>query len=201
MPAVAERLALLLEVHGESFRSAAELCGLDHATLLRIVRGNTESPASLARIAAGFKVPLAWMRGEGDLTTDFMFAVLSRPLQERAMFLWKRERRVAFALNFLHRYRPEAYSPDRLAQTLSLSCSAVQGIMAGSDAPVAAAPLERLCGETGLAMDWFRTGLVGREDEEELLVALATHVLTSVTSAVGIKLTKDEAEADAVNFI
>lgn len=59
VPTLADRMALLMAVHGDSYRSVAERCGLDHTTLMRVARGETENPATLAKIAEeGYGVPV-----------------------------------------------------------------------------------------------------------------------------------------------
>ena len=192
MPTPAQRLALLLEVHDDSLRSAAQRCGLDHTTLMRVKGGETENPATLAKIAEGYGVPVMWMRGEPDLATDFMFRVLSRPLQERVMFLWERERRVAYAVKFLLQYAPAKYTVDHLAEVLAITSLEVQGMVVRGSGSVPGKQLQQLCAETGLPLDWFRSGLIGYVDEEQLLVGLATHALSSLAAKVGADLTEEQ---------
>lgn len=197
MPNVADRLALLLEVHGDSYRSAAELCGLDHTTLMRIGRGETENSVSIQRIADAYGVPVHWMRGEPDIGTDFAFAVLSRPVQERIMFLWERERRAAYGLEFLLMYAPQRYTVRHLAELVRVPESEMEVILAGGHGAVDRCNVEHLCAETGLPVQWFQTGLLGCEDQEELLVRMATQALTALAEAVGANVTRAEIEAAA----
>lgn len=192
MPTPAERLALLLEVHGESLRGAAELCGLDHTTLMRVKRGETEGPGTLAKIAEGFRVPISWMRGEPHLAMDFTCAVLTCPLEERVLFLWDGERRIAHALGFLRQYDPNRYTLARLGELIQLPECRVAAILNQGSGLLEGANVENFISESGLPAKWFQTGLVGRENEEELLVGLAAHVLTNLTQAYGVEITRDE---------
>lgn len=201
MPTPAQRLALLMEAHDDSFRSAAERCGLDHTTLMRVKGGETENPATLAKIAEGYEVPVMWMRGEPDLATDFMIGVLSRPLQERVMLLWERDRRAPYALSFLHNYDSKQYTWPWLAQVLEQPESDVERMVKCGHGQVGMAKLERLCTQTGLPIHWFESGLVGREDEEEILVGLAELVLTHLAEEEGVEVTKDEIHEAAVALI
>lgn len=201
MPTPGERLALLLEVHDDSLRMAAERCGVDHTTLMRIKNGDTENPASLAKIAEGYGVPVNWMRGDRDLATDFALTVLSRPLQERVMFLWQRERRLAFALCFLRDYAPETNTIEHLADVLHLSSSEVHSTMIRGLGTVTPSQLESLCSNTGLPMDWFRTGLIGQEDEHELLIGLTVKALATVSARFKVGLTEAEIHEMAIALV
>lgn len=198
MATPAERLALLLKVHGDSYRTAAELSGVDHTTIMRVERGETENPATLAKIAEGYGVPMAWMRGNGDLATDFVFAVLSRPLNERVLFLWEPSRRAGFALNFLGRYEEHPYTCARLAELVQVPQSEMEGILKGEFRPIPMTALERLCCETGLPVEWFRTGLVGREDQQEMMVGLAEWALTTLAQDLGVEVSPEEIHEAAV---
>lgn len=201
MPTPAERLGLLVEVHGVSLRCAAEMCGLDHTTLMRVRDGETVNPDTLAKIAEGFGVPVSWMRGERDLATDFMFAVLSRPLQERVMFLWERGQRIAFSLRFLRQYTPEQFTAARLSDLLQMPQSEVEGMLVEERVPAAGCKIDRLCSETGLPVTWFETGLVGREDEDEILVGLTHHALTTLAQAVGADLPAEDLLEAAIALV
>lgn len=202
MPTPSERLALLLKVHNHSYRDAGKLCDIDHTTIMRVDRGETENPATLAKIAEGYRVPVAWMRGDRHLTTDFAFDVLSRSLQERVLFLWERERRVALALNFLRQYAPETYTVDHLAELMGLSSSQVEACIAQQGhGKLSNTELERLSTGTGLPLSWFQAGLVGREDEEEMLVGLASHILTSLANKLGVDFSEEEIHMMAVALV
>lgn len=201
MPTPSERLILLLEVHDDSLRSAAERCGLDHTPLMRVKNGDTENPATLAKIAEGYGVPGSWMRGERDLATDFIFSVLSRPLSERVLFLWEPNRRVSFALAFLSRYEPEQYTISHLAGILQLPQSGVEGLLKGEPRALGNQALERLNAETALPLDWFHTGLVGREDERELLVGLAEWALSSLARELGVEISPEEIQEAALALV
>jgi len=201
MATPAERLALLLEVHGDSLRSAAERCGLDHTTLMRVKNGDTENPATLAKIAEGHGVPLSWMRGDLDLATDFVFAVLSRPLSERVLFLWEPSRRVSYALTFLSQYEPDRYTCSHLAGLLQLPQAGLEGVLKGEAKDLPRSALERLCAESGLPLDWFHTGLVGREDEHEMLVGLAEWALTSLAQKLGVEISREETQEAALALV
>jgi len=201
MATPAERLALLLKVHGDSYRTAAELCGVDHTTIMRVERGATENPATLAKIAEGYGVPVSWTRGEKDLPTDFAFSVLSRPLRDRVAFLCQRERRLSFALQFLQAYDPDQFPVSRLAQLLHVQEPAVAGVLEQNRMNLPPVRTRSLCVETGLPISWFETGLVGREDEQELMVGLAEWALSSIAEKVGLDLTADEVHEAALGLI
>jgi hypothetical protein len=168
---------------------------------MRVRDGQTENPDTLAKIAEGFGVPVSWMRGERDLATDFALEALSRPLQERVMFLWKRETRLAYAITFLHGYDPAKYTIARIAELTGLPESRVIGTVIRRDGVVGSVNIDRLCTETGLPADWCRTGLIGLEDEDELLFGLATHVLANLAEAVGAEVTREEIEEAASALI
>jgi transcriptional regulator with XRE-family HTH domain len=201
MPTPSERLALLLEVHDDSLRSAADRCGLDHTTLMRVRNGETENPATLQRIASAYGVTVTWLRGERDLAVDFSFEVLLRPLQERVMFLWEHDRRIAYALDFLRRYAPEKYTVEHLAATMTLPSADLQGMITRGHGAVSAKQLERLSTETGLPMEWFRTGMIGCEDQDEILVGLAELVLSHLAESEGVEVTPDEIHEAALALI
>lgn len=196
-----ERLALLLRVHGGSYRSAAELCGVDHTTIMRVERGETENPATLARIAESYGVPVSWLKGDGDLATDFAFSVLLRPLRDRVQFLCQRERRLSFALQFLQEYAPDRFPAARLAEILQIEESAVAGMMELDQGHLPTGKIQRLCGETGLPLIWFQAGVVGREDEEEILGGLAEWALSSLAEAVGLTVTEEEIREAALALV
>jgi transcriptional regulator with XRE-family HTH domain len=196
----AERLSLLLKAHGHSFHNAGDLCGVDHTTVMRMARGETESPVTLQKVAEGYGVPLAWLRGERDLTTDFAIEVLSRPLRERVLFIWEPERRTAYALDFLHRYDGQ-YTAARLADLLQVPEADVEGILSRGRGQVARSALERLAAQTGLPANWFQTGLVGREDVEEMLVGLAELVVTTLAEALGADVTDEEVREAAIAMV
>lgn len=196
-----ERLTLLLRVHGDSYRSAAERCGLDHTTVMRVERGETENPATLAKIAESYGVPVGWLRGDKDLATDFAFAVLLRPLRERVLFLCQRERRLIFALQFLVAFAPDRFTVAWLAQVLQVEESAVTGLLEQSPVHLPAGKLQRLSAETGLPLSWFQTGMVGGEDEEEMLIGLAEWALSSLAQAVGLAVPEDELHEAAVALV
>lgn len=196
-----ERLALLLRVHGDSYRSAAERCGLDHTTIMRVERGETENPATLAKIATSYGVPVSWLRGDGDLATDFALAVLLRPLRDRVQFLCQRERRLSFALQFLLSYAPDRFTVARLAAVLQVEEPTVTGLLEHDKRHLPVVKIQRLCAETGLPLSWFQTGVVDREDEEELLVGLAEWALSSVAEAVGLTVTEDEIREAALALV
>lgn len=201
MPSLAERLALLLEVHGDSYRSAAELTGLDHTTLMRVANGDTKSPATIQRIAESYGVPSEWLQGQKDLVTDFVLGLMSRPLQERVRLLWERDRRVAYALNFLQQYDSTMFSVTRLAEVMGMSSTEVRSIVATRHCAVTNSHLERLCEASKLPLDWFRTGLIGREDEEELLTGLANLVLTSLSQRLGADISESTIQSAAKSMV
>lgn len=200
MPTAAERVSLLLRVHGHSYHAAGDLVGVDHTTIMRVVRGETENPATLQKISESYGVPLLWLRGEPDLMTDFSCAVLSSPLRERVLFLWEPERRIAYALDFLRRYSDQ-YTRTTLAEVLKLPQEEVEGIVARGRGKVPRPALERLAAHTGLPARWFCTGLIGREDEEELLTGLAELVLTTLAERVGAKVSQEEVREAAVAMV
>lgn len=196
-----ERLSLLLRVHGDSYRSAAEVCGLDHTTIMRVERGETENPATLAKIAEEYGVPLGWMRGEPEIATDFAFAILARPLRDRVLVLWERERRLGFALQFLQSYAPDRFRISYLAQLLQVEEADVVGFLEQNKGLLPASKIERLCRETGLPLSWFQTGMVGREDEEELLVGLAERALANLAEALGLTVSEEEIQQAALALV
>lgn len=200
MPTPAERLTQLLKVHGHSYHQAGDLCGVDHTTVMRTARGDTESPVTLQKVSEGYGVPLAWLRGERDLAIDFAFDVLSRPLRERVLFIWEPGRRIAYAIDFLHRY-DEQYTAERLAGLLQVPKTDVESMLARGRGQVARSALEGLAAHTGLPANWFRTGLVGREDEEEMLVGLAELVLTTLAEALGTGVTEEEVREAAIAMV
>lgn len=199
MPNPAERLALLLEVYGDSYRSAGQLCDLDHTTLMRVGRGESENPATMAKIAEGYGVPVDWFRGERDLDTDFAFAVLRRPLRDRVLFLWQPDRRTWFALQFLLTH--DRFTMAQLAELLQVGEPTIESFLRLEKAPLTAARIDDLCRQTGLPLDWFQTGMVGREDEEELLAGMAEWALASLAEAMGLTVTQDEIHAAALALV
>lgn len=202
MPTPAERLALLMEVHGDSYRSVAERCGLDHTTVMRVARGETENPATLAVIAnEGYGVPVSWLRGERDLVCDFSFAVLLLPLRERVGFLWDRERRLAYALAFVHQYDPDRFTTDNLADILQVPKAQVVGILETGHGRIQISKLDQLAVATRLPAEWIQTGLVGREDEEQMLTGLAEWALSSLAQKVGLEVTEEEIHEAAVALL
>lgn len=199
MPSPAERLAVLLEVHGDSYRSAGQLCGLDHTTLMRVGRGESENPATLAKIAEGYGVSLEWLRGERHPSTDFAFAVLSQPLRDRVLFLWEPAMRVGFALRFLVRHG--SYTVGELAELLQVDTSVVESLAGQNKGNVPAQKLEELCKKAGLPFPWFQTGMVGREDEQELLQGMAEWALDSLADTLGLDVTEHELKAVARTLV
>lgn len=200
MPSPGERLALLMKVHGDSSRGAGERCGMDHATIIRVRSGETENPATLGRIAEAYGVPLTWLQGEPDLSTDFAMAVLGRTVQERKRFVWDRGFRYAFALGFLRAYSPETYTLDRLAALTGLSGGQMAMVLAKGRGLLADGAVRRLK-ETGLPGEWLETGLLGREAERPLLVEMAVEALRELAEAVGADVAEDEIKAAALALV
>lgn len=183
MPAPADRLALLLEAYGDSYRSAAELCGLDHTTLIRVRQGEIVSPVTLQRIAEGYGVPVSWVQGEKDVRIDFELHVLRQPTEARIELMWSQGERVAFAIRFLADYDPEAFSPDRLAARLDVDQAALEGLMTGvlPDADRIASKLSPV----GVPAAWLETGVLDETDAEDFLPNLVQQALQNLAEAVG----------------
>lgn len=201
MPTPGERLAVLLEAHGDSTRTAAELCGLDHTTIIRVRQGETENPATLAKIAEGYGVPLTWLQGQQHLATDFVYAVLTRPIKDRVLLLCEPQRRLTYAIRFLVDYDPGVFTPEHVARLLGLLPSEVEAMLAGGLAPVNAQKARDFCAAAGLPEAWMACGLVGGEDEEVLLQGLAEHALRTLAEVLGAKLDDERLRSAAVALV
>ncbi|HEY3366396.1 MAG TPA: helix-turn-helix transcriptional regulator [Symbiobacteriaceae bacterium] len=186
-----------MELHDDSYRRAAERCGLDHTTLARVARGDTENPETLEKIASGYGVSLVWMRGERDVAIDFAFAVLAWPLVDRAWFMHKPEWRTAYGMEFLRQYDPERYTMGRLGELLDLPEAEVEILLSGEHGLVSRSNFRKLCTDSGLPIKWFQAGVLDCENEEELLVEMAAQALSNLAKRLGANVTSEEIQVAA----
>lgn len=186
LPTPAERVALLMKVQGDSYRTAGELCGLDHTTIRAAATGETENPATLQRIAEAYGVPDEWIRGRPDVRVDFELHVLARPDEERVRLLWHKGERVAFALQFLASYDSGRFAPERLAEQLGVETADFEGLLTGGTGSVdlVAKRLEAVAGIPGA---WLECGVLDADDAEDFLSELVGQAIRELGAAVGVQ--------------